>query len=395
MIEGLTNNEAPQRSEQGDERVQTSAPAPHEADERIYVASQWQLMWWRFRKHKMAVASGILLMFLYLIGTFCEFVAPYDPEAFFSQYKLARPATVRMRDAAGVWHWPFTYAVVRTRDPDTLATTYTVDTSKRYPIRLFVRGDTYKFWGLWKSNLHLFGLAVDREEYKFFLFGADDLGRDLFSRIMYGARLSLSVGLIGIALSFVFGIALGGASGYFGGWVDTLVQRMIEFIRSVPSLPLWMGLSAAVPPDWPVVRTYFAITIILSLFSWTGLARVVRGQFLSLREEDFVTAARISGASEFRIIAQHMVPSMWSYVIAAMTLSIPWMILGETSLSFIGLGLRAPAISWGVLLKDAQSIDVLANAPWILLPALFIIVTVTAFNFLGDGIRDAADPYER
>lgn len=395
MIDGLTNDEAPKISQEAHGDVHATTEELKEADERIYVASQWQLMWWRFRKHKMAVVSGIVLLLLYLIAALCEFVAPYNPEAFFSQYKLAQPTQIRLRDVEGAWHMPFVYAVKRTRDPNTLATTYTVDPSTRYPIRLFVRGETYKFWGLWESDRHLFGLGTDREEQGLFLFGADDLGRDLFSRIMYGARLSLSVGLVGIALSFVLGISLGGISGYFAGWVDTLVQRLIEFIRSVPSLPLWMGLSAAVPPDWPVVRIYFAITIILSLFSWTGLARVVRGQFLSLREEDFVTAARISGASELRIISQHMVPSVWSYVIAALSLSIPWMILGETSLSFIGLGLRAPAISWGVLLKDAQRLDVLANAPWMLIPALFVIGTVIAFNFLGDGIRDAADPYDR
>jgi peptide/nickel transport system permease protein len=258
-----------------------------------------------------------------------------------------------------------------------------------------VRGSEYELWGLWKMNLHLFGLPVPQEEQGVFLLGADRLGRDLFSRMCYGARISLSVGLVGVLLSVTLGIVLGGISGYYGGRIDTVIQRMIEFIRTVPNIPLWMALSAAVPKDWPIVRVYFGITVLLSLISWTGMARVVRGRFLAMREEDFVLAARLAGSNEMRIILRHMLPSFLSYIIASLTLSIPGMILSETGLSYLGLGLRPPAISWGVLLKDAQNLRSLVLTPWVLLPALAVVLTVMAFNFVGDGLRDAADPYAR
>jgi len=250
-------------------------------------------------------------------------------------------------------------------------------------------------WGLIPSNLHLFGLPVSHEEQGLFLLGADRMGRDLFSRVVYGARISLSIGLIGVFTSLIIGVLLGGVSGYYGGTIDNLVQRVIEFIRSIPDIPLWMALSAALPADWPVIRTYFSITIILSLIGWTGMARVVRGRFLSLREEDFVMAARLAGSSELRVILRHMVPSFASHIIASLTLSIPGMILGETSLSFIGLGLRAPAISWGVLLQEAMNLRSVVLAPWVLWPGAAVVLTVLSFNFLGDGLRDAADPYAR
>jgi peptide/nickel transport system permease protein len=249
--------------------------------------------------------------------------------------------------------------------------------------------------GLWNSDLHLCGLPVPQDEQGVFLLGADRSGRDLFTRMCYGGRISLSVSLVGVFLSVTVGIVLGGVSGYYGGRIDMIIQRVIEFIRTIPNIPLWMALSAAVPKDWPIVRVYFGITVLLSLIGWTWMARVVRGRFLAMREEDFVLAARLAGSSERRIILRHMLPSFFSYIIASLTLSIPGMILSETGLSYLGLGLRAPAISWGVLLRDAQNLRSLALAPWVLLPALAVILTVMAFNFVGDGLRDAADPYAR
>ncbi|MBN1580301.1 MAG: ABC transporter permease [Anaerolineae bacterium] len=364
-------------------------------DERIFVATQWQLIWWKFRKHKMAMISAVIIIVLYFIAAFCEFVAPYDPEQTFIKYKFAPPSRVRIRDVEGQFHAPFVYKIVRTRDPETLRNLYNDDTTARHSLRLFVRGTPYKMWGAFETNWHLFGLDVDQEEQGIFLAGADRLGRDLFSRICYGARISLSIGLIGVLLSLSIGILLGGISGYYGGVLDTSIQRVIEFIRTIPSIPLWMSLSAALPANWPVVRVYFGVTVLLSLIGWTGMARVVRGRFLSLREEDFVMAAKIAGSSELRIILRHMVPSFLSYIIASLTLSIPGMILSETGLSFLGLGLRAPAISWGVLLQEAQNLSSMALAPWVLIPGGAVMLSVFAFNFLGDGMRDAADPYAR
>lgn len=369
--------------------------ARSEEEEKIFVATQWQLMWWKFRKHKMAMIGGAIIIILYVVAVFCEFVAPYAPDLPFIKYKFAPPTRLHFRDADGNWHAPFVYRIVRTKDPETLRNLYNEDTTTRYPLRFFVHGTTYKLWALFPADLHLFGLDVPQQEQGIFLVGADRLGRDLFSRLCYGARISLSIGMVGVILSLTIGIMLGGVSGYYGGTVDTIIQRVIEFIRSMPSTPLWMSLSAALPATWPVVRIYFGITIILSLISWTGMARVVRGRFLALREEDFVMSARLVGSSELRVIIRHMVPSFLSYIIASLTLSIPGVILSETGLSFIGLGLRAPAISWGVLLQEAQNLNSLALAPWVFAPGVAVILAVFAFNFLGDGLRDAADPYAR
>jgi peptide/nickel transport system permease protein len=363
--------------------------------EEVYVAPQWKLMWWKFRKHRMALLSVFVLAICYFAAGFCEFVAPYGPEAFSTKYTLAPPTRVHLFDSNGTFRGPFVYGSKRERDPETLRALYTEDTSLIYPIGFFVQGTPYKLWGVFDANLHLFGIAARQDEQGFFLFGADRLGRDVFSRIVYGSRISLSLGLVGVFLSLILGIVLGGISGYYGGVADNIIQRVIEFIRSVPSIPLWMALSAALPPDWPVVRVYFGITVILSLIGWTGLARVVRGRFLALREEDFVLAARLGGSSEMRVIMRHMVPSFLSHIIAALTLAVPGMILAETGLSFIGLGLRAPAISWGVLLQEAQNLRSVALAPWVMLPAAAVVLSILSFNFLGDGLRDAADPYAR
>ncbi len=302
---------------------------------------------------------------------------------------------MRLFDTEGTFRGPFIYGTKRARDPETLRPIFVEDTSVIYPIGIFVSGTPYKMWGIWESDIHLFGISAPPEVQQIFLMGADRLGRDMFSRIVYGSRISLSIGLVGVFLSLILGIVLGGISGYFGGFADNMIQRVIEFIRSIPSIPLWMALSAALPATWPVVRVYFGITIILSLIGWTGMARVVRGRFLALREEDFVLAARLQGASEMRVIMVHMVPSFMSYIIAALTLAIPGMILAETGLSFLGLGLRAPAISWGVLLQEAQNLRSVALAPWVMLPGVAVVLSVLAFNFLGDGMRDAADPYSR
>lgn len=360
--------------------------------ENVYTASQWQLIWWRFRRHRLAVVSVVLLIFLYLMGIFCEFIAPYDPNFYFKEYAYAPPQLPQFFDAENNFHLrPFVYGLKPKRDPETMRMIFAPDTTVQHPLAFFVKGQPYKFWGMWETDRHLYGLQ--NTDAPIFLLGADRLGRDLLARIVYGTRISMSIGLVGILISLLLGIFFGGLSGYYGGIWDTIIQRLIEFIRSVPTIPLWMGLSAAVPKEWSSIRTYFAITILLSLIGWTGLARVVRGRFLALREEDFVLAASLAGASQMRVIFRHMVPSFTSHIIASLSLSIPGMILAETSLSFLGLGLRPPTISWGVLLQESQNLRSVATAPWLMLPGLAVVLAVLAFNFVGDGLRDAADPY--
>jgi peptide/nickel transport system permease protein len=323
-----------------------------------------------------------------------EFIAPYNPNEQDATRVYHPPMTIHFRDADGDFHFrPFVYDTSSSRDLETLSLVFEEDTSAPMPIRFFVRGEPYELFGFIPWDRHLFG--VDDPDARFFLLGADSQGQDVFSRLIYGTRISMSIGLIGVAVSFVLGIVIGGISGYYGGGIDTFIQRVIEFVRSIPTIPLWLGLAAALPPTWSILQIYFAITIILSLIGWTGLARVVRGRCLALREEDFVMAAKLSGTSQPRIMFKHLVPSFMSHIIAALTLAIPEMIIAETSLSFLGLGLRDPAISWGVLLQDAQNIRSVALAPWLLAPGAVVVIAVLALNFLGDGLRDAADPYAR
>lgn len=367
-----------------------ASPTPIAVDKnKLARATQWQLIRWRFMSHRVAVVSLVIIVFFYLVILFAEFFAPYNPNHYDVNLMLAPPQRIHFFDE-GEFQWrPFVYGYTSEMDMATFRTTYEIDTSQKYPIYFLVEGDPYELWGLFPGNRHLFGV----QEGTFFLFGSDEKGNDLFSRIIHGGRISLSVGLLGIAISFFIGVTVGGISGYFGGVVDVVIQRLIEFIRSVPTLPLWMALSVALPASWSIVQVYFGIVVILSLVGWTGLARVVRGKFMSLREEEYIMAASLNGSNERRIIFKHMLPSFTSHIIASLTLSVPGMILGETALSFIGLGLQPPAISWGVLLQDAQHIRVMADAPWLLTPGLFIVITILCFNFVGDGLRDAADPY--
>lgn len=367
------------------------APSGGTAADRISVATQWQLMWWRFRKHRLALIAAVVLAIFYAVVLFADFFAYSDPLEDNAQNLLLPPQPIQWWD--GDEFRPHVFGFTGKRDPKTFKKVYTPDPDIKLPLVLFAEGYEYKLFGLFETNRHLLGVEDARAEEALFLIGTDGLGRDLFSRLIIATRLSMTIGLAGVALSLFLGIMLGGLSGLYGGAVDNAIQRLIEIVRSVPTIPLWMALAAAVPAEWPIERVYFFITLILGVIGWTTLARVVRGRFLSLRSEDFVTAAELAGASQLRIIFRHMVPSFLSHIIAATTLALPAMIIAETALSFLGLGLRPPAVSWGVLLKDAQNVQAVAISPWLLIPAIPVIVAVLAFNFLGDGLRDAADPY--
>ncbi|MCC6167466.1 MAG: ABC transporter permease [Caldilineaceae bacterium] len=359
--------------------------------DRISMATQWQLMWWRFRKHRLAMVAAIVVLMFYSIVLFADFLAYSDPNVSNAQISLLPPQPIHWIDEGSFR--PHVWGLTGKRDPKTFKRVYQPDPNNKIFLTLFAEGFEYELFGFIPTNRHLFGVKEGKAEESIFLLGTDVQGRDLFSRLMIATRTSLTIGLFGVALSLFLGILLGGLSGLYGGALDAVIQRIIEIVRSIPTIPLWMALAAAMPSQWPITRIYFFITIIIALIGWTTMARVVRGRFLSLRQEDFVTAADLAGAGQMRIIFRHMVPSFLSHIIAATTLALPAMIIAETSLSFLGLGLRAPAVSWGVLLQQASNIQAVAITPWLLYPAIPVIVAVLAFNFLGDGLRDAADPY--
>ncbi len=367
-------------------------------DEKYYMASQWTLMWRKLQKHKLAKFSLVVLAILYIGALFADFFAPYGLEEFSSLYKDTKPTRVYWTDENGDLSRPYVYKLKKFNNRETWTVEIKEDTSRKYYIDFFVEGVEYKLFGFIPCNTHLYGLVdengnVDRSA-RINIFGADSTGACIYSRILFGGRVSLTIPFVSAAISFVLGILLGGISGYFGGFVDNAIQRVIEVLSAIPSIPLWMALSAAIPPDIPVSSMYLYITIILSFIGWTGLARVVRGKFISLRKEDYVTAARLAGVSDLTIITRHLVPGFLSYLIVSLTLGIPGSILGETSMSYLGLGMKAPATSWGVLLKETEDLISVAQCPWKMIPLIFVVITVLAFNFLGDGLRDAADPYK-
>ena len=357
--------------------------------ERYYMATQWQLMWWKLKRHRLAMISGAVLALMYFSVIISEFLAPYALTTRNTDFIYAPPQTINFFHD-GEFQGPFVYGLKYQLNMTNLKREYQEDKQSIQKIRFFCKSDPYKFWGHVAASTHLFCPSATGT---LFLLGTDRLGRDVLSRIIYGTRISLTVGLLGIIFSFIIGIAIGGLAGYFGGWVDNLSQRAIEIIRSFPELPLWMALSASLPVTWSPILIYFGITIILGMLDWTGLARAVRSKLLSLREEDFALAAQLMGAKPQRIIVRHLLPSFTSHLIASATLSIPSMILGETALSFLGLGLRPPITSWGVLLTEAQNMNAVELYPWIMTPVIPVIIVVLAFNFFGDGLRDAADPY--
>ncbi len=366
-----------------------SVEAMTPAQTRIFQASQLQLMWWKFRKHRLALISAIFLAVLYAMIVIVEFLSPYNLQTRNVDFIHAPPQAVHLFHE-GSFVGPFVYGRTMALDIDTLHRVYTNDTDDVQKLRFFCRGDDYKFWGLIPGNLHF---VCPSEGGQFFLLGTDRLGRDMLSRILYGARISLTIGLLGITVSFVLGLTLGGLAGYHGGWFDVILQRLIEVLQSIPSIPLWLSLAAIMPITWSPMLIYLGITVILGLLDWTGLARAVRSKLFALREEDYVLAAQLMGAGSGRIIKRHLIPGFMSHLIASATLAIPGMILGETALSFLGLGLRPPITSWGILLTEARNINAIAFYPWLLLPTLPVFLVVVAFNFMGDGLRDAADPY--
>jgi len=373
---------------------------------KYYSATQWQLIWRRFKKHKLALVGGSVLIFMFFVGAFSGFLAPYGKTTRDGNYVMGPPQIPRFWSSEGFSLRPFVYGIKTERDPVTLRPIPVVDKSVRRPIYFFVRGEEYKLLGLFKTNIHLFGLYKDSSlliEHKettgvqkiemIHIFGTDELGRDIFSRLLFGTWTSLTIGFLGVLIAFFLALIIGGVAGYYGGWVDYGVQRFTEVIRVIPVIPLYMGLAAAFPKEWTTKQVYFAMTLILGLIGWPTLARRIRGKLLSLRDEDYVVAARLAGAKPIRIIFRHMLPSFASYIIVDLVISFPYMILTETALSFVGLGLRPPVVSWGVLMQNAQNIRAIQQAPWLFIPAIFVVISVLSFILLGDGVRDAADPY--
>ncbi|MDR3174526.1 MAG: ABC transporter permease [Treponema sp.] len=360
------------------------------SSESYYVATQWQLIIRKFKKHRLAMAGLCILLVLYFAAIFCEFFAPWDMAKRDTSFILAPPSKLHLFDR-GKLIGPFVYGLSFKEDPRTWQKIYVENKDEIHRLGLFVKGDPYKLWGIISADRHFFGT---RDQAPYFVFGTDQSGRDLFSRVMSGLRVSLTVGLVGVFFTFMLGCVFGGVAGYYGGIPDLVISRLVEFLQSMPSIPLWMALAAALPKEWSTMHIYFMITIILSVMGWTGLARIVRGKLLQMRDEDYVMAARLSGAKDSYLIRRHLLPGFMSYLIVNITLAVPQMILGETSLSFLGIGLRPPVVSLGVLLKDAQNVNAIALSPWFMIPGAFIIVIVLAFNFLGDGLRDAADPYK-
>ena len=367
-----------------------------EPEAELSTASQGRLVWRAFRRHKLAMIGAVIVILFYLVALFGEFLAPYNTDSFNDAFPYAPPQMVQWIDVSGgsPQFGPYVHGYTSKMDPESLQLAYTVDPSVKIPLRLFdTSAESYRMWGLFEGNVHLIGPVDDKQP--MYLLGSDRNGRDVLSRIIHGTRVSMTIGLVGVAIAFLLGVTLGGISGFFGGRVDTVIQRLVEFFMSIPTLPLWLGLAAAVPGDWGPMQRYFAITSILAIFAWTELARVTRGRFMSLREEEFVTSARLDGNRAPRMIFRHLLPLFSSHLIASLTLSVPSMILAETALSFLGLGLQAPVVSWGVLLQEAQNVRVVATAPWLMLPGLAVVFAVLSLNFVGDGLRDAADPYKK
>jgi len=371
---------------------QAVIPAVDEPEEnlKVEVAPQWKLMWWKFRKHRLAMVGGVVIIAFYLMAIFADFLAPHTSEYYRAAYANFTPPQ-QLHFIHDGRLMLYVYDNKFTRDPESYESIWSVNENKIIPLGFFVRGEPHQLLGIITTDIHLFG-PINPED-AFYLMGSDKLGQDIFSRIIYSSRVSLSVGLVGVFLTLIIGIIIGGVSGLRGGTIDNITQRVIEIVMSVPHLPIIVAIAAFLPLDWPVVRVYFMITVLLALVNWTGIARVVRSKFLALREEDFIMAARLDGARSWQLIFQHMLPSFYSHIIASLTLALPGMIIGETALSYLGVGLRPPAVSWGVMVQDAQQVTVVANHPWLVFPALAVIIVVLAFNFLGDGLRDAADPY--
>lgn len=372
--------------------TKTPKPVQESFDDSYYMASQWQLIWRKFRRHKLAIFGSSVVVFFYFVAIFADFFSINPPQERHAELAVTSPQALHFIDADGKFHlWPFVYNLKQELDMETFKRVYVPDTSARYPLQVFSKGYRYKVFGLFETDRHLLGVKAPG---LWFPFGTDEFGRDLYSRNIHASRISLSIGLIGVFLSFILGCLIGGISGYFGGLTDLIIQRIIEFIISIPTIPLWIALAASLPPQWTTLQVYFGITIVLATVGWTTLARTVRGKLLELREADFVMAAKISNMSDFNIILKHLLPSFSSYLIVVLSLAIPNMILGETALSFLEIGIRPPAVSWGVLLQDAQNIRSLSQAPWLLIPGISVIISVLCFNFVGDGLRDAADPYK-